>query len=143
MKTITLTILLAMVLAACSTNNEEADKTYILESMQQSQDYWNTGDLDGFMHNYWQSDSLKFIGKTGITYGWQASLDRYNRSYPNKDSQGTLTFNFIHLEAIDKDHYHQVGQYTLHRKTDTLSGHFTLLWKRIDGNLVIVIDHSS
>jgi len=111
--------------------------------MQQSQDYWNKGDLDRFMHNYWHSDSLKFIGKTGITYGWQASLDRYLRSYPDKSSRGTLSFDFLHLDQLDKDHYFQVGKYTLYRETDTLSGHFTLIWEKINGEWKIIADHSS
>jgi hypothetical protein len=111
--------------------------------MKQSQEYWNSGDLRNFMHNYWKSDSLKFIGKTGITYGWQGSLDRYLTSYPDKSKQGTLNFDFLHLEPVEKNHYFQVGKYTLYRETDTLSGHFTLLWEKIDGEWKIVADHSS
>jgi hypothetical protein len=71
--------------------------------MVQSQDCWNAGNLDGFMHIYWRSDSLKFIGKTDITYGWDATLNRYKASYPDKAKQGTLTFEFIHLEKISED----------------------------------------
>ena len=111
--------------------------------MKQSQEYWNSGDLNGFMHNYWKSDSLKFIGKTGITYGWQASLDRYLTSYPDKSKQGTLNFDFLHLEPVGDKFYHQVGKYTLYREQDTLSGHFTLLWEKIDGEWKIIADHSS
>jgi hypothetical protein len=33
---------------------------------------WNRGDLSKrFMDTYWKSDSLMFIGKSGVTYGWQ------------------------------------------------------------------------
>ncbi len=115
----------------------------IMNSMRQSQKYWNEGNLDGFMHNYWHSDSLKFIGKTGITYGWDATLKRYKASYPDKAKQGQLTFDFIHLDKISEDAWFQIGKYTQVREKDTLSGHFSLLWRKINGEWRIVADHSS
>jgi hypothetical protein len=118
-------------------------KIAIMKSMIQSEKYWNEGNLEGFMHNYWRSDSLKFIGKSGITYGWNATLDRYKKSYPDKSKQGTLKFEFIHLDKISNDAFFQVGKYTLTRESDTLSGHFSLLWRKIDGEWRIVADHSS
>ena len=143
LKTFLLIFSLGGFIISCSTSNQEDDKSAIVESMMQSQAYWNAGDLDGFMHNYWHSDSLKFIGKSGITYGWQASLDRYKKSYPDKSKQGTLKFDFLHLESVGKNNYFQVGKYTQYRETDTLSGHFTLLWAKIDGEWKILVDHSS
>jgi len=134
-------LLIIMLLSACS--DPAADQRAIIESMKKSQECWNKGDLDGFMHNYWRSDSMQFIGKTGITYGFEASLARYKKSYPDRSSQGTLTFEFIHLERISATAWYQVGKYTLHREGDTLSGHFTLLWRKIDGEWRIVSDHSS
>lgn len=142
-KKTTVLLILAGLIISCTGPDPEADKRTIMESMKQSENYWNAGDLEGFMHNYWQSDSLQFIGKTGITYGWNASLERYLRSYPDKASQGTLKFDFLHLDQVEKNHYHQVGKYTLIREQDTLSGHFTLLWKKIEGEWRIVADHSS
>jgi len=32
---------------------------------------WNHGNIEGFMQTYWKSDSLMFIGKTGVHVGWQ------------------------------------------------------------------------
>ncbi len=129
-------------LKASEINPDEEAREQILKSMRQSEDYWNAGDLDGFMHNYWKSDSLKFIGKTEITYGWDATLQRYKTSYPDKSKQGNLRFAFIHLEKISDDAWFQVGKYTLNRDKDTLSGHFTLLWRKIGGRWRIVADHS-
>jgi len=125
------------------TDPDQAAKDLIMKSMHQSQDYWNAGDLEGFMHNYWHSDSLKFIGKNGITYGWNATLNRYRSSYPDKAKQGKLTFDFIHLDKIGEDAWFQVGKYTQVREKDTLSGHFSLLWRKINGEWRIVADHSS
>jgi hypothetical protein len=126
------------------TINEDLQiKETILNSMRQSEKYWNNGNLEGFMHNYWKSDSLRFIGKSGITYGWESTLKRYKTSYPDKSVQGTLRFEFLHLEKISEDCWFQIGKYTLTREKDTVSGHFSLLWRKINGEWKIVADHSS
>ena len=33
-----------------------------------------------------------FIGSKGITYGWDSTLARYKRNYPDKATMGKLTF---------------------------------------------------
>ena len=35
---------------------------------------WSNYDLEGFMKGYWKSDSLKFHGSNGDTYGWDKTL---------------------------------------------------------------------
>jgi len=47
------------------------DVDQVLENMKTQEQSWNKGDVRGFMEYYWKSDSLKFIGSKGITYGWQ------------------------------------------------------------------------
>ena len=52
---------------------------------------WNKGDIDGFMETYWKSEELQFIGSSGVVYGWQGTLDRYKRTYPDTVSYTHLT----------------------------------------------------
>ena len=59
------------------------------------QNAWNNGNLEAFMDGYWRSDSLSFIGKRGINYGWQKTLDNYKKSYPDKAAMGTLHFDIL------------------------------------------------
>lgn len=110
---------------------------------QQQQKAWNRGDLEGFMEGYWVSDSLLFIGSRGLTYGWQATLDNYKKSYPDKTSMGKLTFTIVSIELLSKKDAFVIGKWHLQRKKDAPRGHFTLLWKKIKGKWVIVTDHSS
>lgn len=135
-------ILFSMISCQPSTSYE-ADREAILNSMLESQACWNDGDLEGFMHNYAHQDSIMFIGKSGITYGWEASLARYKKGYPSADARGQLHYDFLHLDPIGEKQYIQVGQYTLFRAKDTLSGYFTLIWEKIDGEWKITLDHSS
>ena len=104
---------------------------------------WNRGDLDGFMQTYWQSDSLMFIGKSGVTYGWQNTLNNYKRSYPDLAAMGTLRFDIIHFENISPNYCSVVGKWHLTRTAGNLEGHFMLLLKKIRGKWKIIADHSS
>ena len=110
--------------------------------MKKQEQAWNHGDIEGFMKYYWKNDSLKFIGSKGITYGWQKTLDNYRKSYPDKASMGTLTFEINTNEELSKNSVFIVGKWSLAREK-SVGGYFTLLWKKIDGNWVIVVDHTS
>jgi hypothetical protein len=127
----------------------QKEKQAILHVLQQQTQYWNEGRLDQFMDGYWQSDSLQFIGGKGITYGWQNTLDRYQKTYPDQATRGTLRFDILQVELLGKDAMGQesafvVGKFHLSRpEKGDASGHFTLLWKKIRGRWVITADHSS
>jgi ketosteroid isomerase-like protein len=104
---------------------------------------WNRGDIDGFMQTYWQSDSLLFIGKNGVTKGWQATLDRYKKSYPNTAAMGKLSFDILILKPLSPQYYYVVGKWMLQRSVGDISGHFDLLLRKIKNRWVIISDHSS
>jgi ketosteroid isomerase-like protein len=104
---------------------------------------WNAGDLTTFMSTYWHSDSLRFIGKSGLTYGWQQTLNNYQKNYPNKEAMGQLDFKIITIEVLSKRSAFVVGKWHLARTIGDLSGHFTLLFRKIEGKWLIVADHSS
>lgn len=135
-----LVICLLAVFSAKAQSKEEAVIRTMLENQRQA---WNRGDLQGFMEPYWKSDSLMFIGKNGITYGWENTLKNYQRSYPGNEAMGTLVFDIIHVKRLSVMYFSVTGKWNLLRKIGDLSGHFTLLVKKIGKDWVIVSDHSS
>lgn len=139
-------IILMAIVAFCGqmpANAQQADVTRIKALMEQQTKAWNDGNLEGFMDTYWASDSLMFIGKKGITYGWQATLDNYKKSYPDKTAMGRLSFNLIEFKKLAADVYFVVGKWHLARTIGDLSGHFTIVLRNINGQWKIVADHSS
>src|SRR6267142_4437094 len=90
---------------------------------------WNAGNLDEFMEGYWKSDSVQFIGSEIVT-GWRATLERYKKDYPDKDTMGTLRFDLLQLQPVGADGYLITGRYFLTRKKDNPHGIFTLLFRR-------------
>ncbi len=109
---------------------------------RQTQD-WNRGDISAFMKGYWESDSLMFIGKNGVTYGYQTTLNNYKKNYPDATAMGQLQFNILQVKSLGEGHYFVLGKWMLKRTIGDLSGHYTLLFKKIKGEWVIVADHSS
>ena len=145
------TIFLSILLSACG-GSEKIDHMHnqgkviasINEKMSEQETCWNTGDLECFMQHYWHSDSLLFIGKSGLTYGWQPTLDNYISSYPDKLAMGKLTFTNEVKEFIDIETVQVIGQWELQRDSlENLGGFYSLVWKIKKGEWVIVSDHSS
>src|SRR5690606_17883680 len=62
---------------------------------------WNKGDMAGYMNGYWKDDSLKFVSKNGVTYGWNQTLQNYQRSYPNAEAMGQLEITVLQVEDIN------------------------------------------
>jgi ketosteroid isomerase-like protein len=122
---------------------QSKDEAAIRHSMSQQLTAWNTGNLDGFMQTYWQSDSLMFIGKSGITYGWQKTLDNYKKGYPDTAAMGKLHFNILEIKRLSVVYFFVVGQWHLTRSIGDVGGHFTLLFKKVKNKWVIIADHSS
>lgn len=120
------------------------DRRAILSILKRQTDDWNAGRIDKFMNAYWPSDSLTFVGKTGITYGYEPTLANYRKRYPDRASMGSLKFDILHLDFPAPDVAYVIGRWNLTRPTiGNAGGHFTLLWRKIKKRWVIVSDHSS
>lgn len=104
---------------------------------------WNKGDIEGFMAGYWKSDQTEFVGANGIVRGWQAVLDRYRRSYPDRQAMGRLTFSDLEIAVLSQDAAYIVGQYQLEREKDRPAGVFTLVARKFPEGWRIVHDHTS
>ena len=89
-------VLLISAMVSAQSNEEKAIRQ-VLTTQTQS---WNHGDIVGFMQTYWKSDSLMFIGKSGITYGWQQALDRYKKNYPDATAMGKLDFTILQTRRL-------------------------------------------
>jgi hypothetical protein len=103
---------------------------------------WNLGNLEEFMKGYWKSDSILFIGSK-ITSGWDSTLVRYKRTYPDRAAMGKLRFEILRMDFISSSSYLVTGKYFLTREEDSPSGIFTLLFKRKKESWLIVYDHTS
>lgn len=124
----------------CAQNNMAVSE--VVANLEAQQKAWNRGDVRGFMEHYWHHDSLKFITSKKVTYGWQQTLDNYLRAYPDQEAMGRLTFSVLEVTALSDTAVYVIGKWTL-LKQKPAGGHFTLMWRKLDGKWVIVSDHTS
>lgn len=140
--------LLFTITAAALAQNKPArssggDEVIIKKVLEEQRLAWNAGDIERFMGTYLQSDSLMFIGKSGVTYGWQKTMDNYKKGYPDTAAMGKLDFDILEVKRLSVLYFFVVGKWHLTRSIGDVGGHFTLLFKKIKNKWVIVADHSS
>ena len=122
---------------------ENKDIATVKAILFRQQNDWNNGKIDDFMNGYWESDQLKFVGATGVTYGYNATLKNYHKRYPNRAAMGKLNFSVVNVEKLSRKVIMLVGTWDLERTIGDIGGHFTLMWKKIKGKWVIIADHTS
>ncbi len=141
-KTILLLLLITAIGCKAQSTTQNEDRTAILSVMKLQEKAWSENDLEGFMQGYWKSDSLKFYGSSGLTRGWQQTLDNYKKGYPTKAHSGSLTFKINDISKIDEGAYWVMGEYFLTRDVGDASGVFLIIFKKIKGEWKIVADMS-
>ena len=129
-------------LTSCkSTNN--CDQIYDL--MQEQEESWNKGNIDDFMNKYWKNDSLIFLGKSGINYGWKKTISNYKNSYKDKNEMGRLEFKNILCKPINKSTHIIAGKWSIFREDSirNIGGYYSLIWVKKDKVWKIIYDHTS
>lgn len=146
MKKLLFTVMIGIIFqSATIAQNNISEKLAITQVLYKQQVAWNNGSIESFMMPYWHSDSLKFISKKGITYGWQNTLDNYKKSYPDTTAMGQLAFEIKSIDVFSKSSAFVIGKWFLKREKSKgdLGGFFSLILKKIKNKWVIVVDHTS
>jgi ketosteroid isomerase-like protein len=122
---------------------QSADEKEILSILDRQTQAWNRGDLEAFMKGYWENDSLMYIGKSGVTYGYVSTLESYRKNYGDTARMGKLKFQILHVKKLSPDYYFVVGKWFLKRSAGDVGGHYTLIFRKQNGKWEIIADHSS
>lgn len=136
-------IFFTLLLTSLQSYAQDKDKQTILSILDKQTSAWNNADIDNFMVGYWNSDSLMYIGKNGVTYGYKSTLENYKKNYSSIEKMGKLKFTILHTNRLSKEIIQVVGKWHLTRTVGDVGGHFTLIFKKINGEWVIISDHSS
>ncbi len=104
---------------------------------------WNRGDLGAFMATYWKSPRTAYVGSNGVFRGWQAVLDRYRRTYPDRRTMGQVKFSDLEINFLSADSAFILGHWQLERAGDHPGGVFTLIVRKFPEGWRIILDHTS
>lgn len=133
----------ALILGTLQSGAQSADVKEIMAILDKQTASWNKGNLEEFMSGYWKNDSLSFVGKNGITYGYQNTLNNYRKNYNGPEKMGKLFFDILQVKKLSADYYFVIGKWFLKRGAGDVGGHYTLLFHKIQGKWKIINDHSS
>jgi ketosteroid isomerase-like protein len=130
-------------LIACSAPTAP-DATKSIESVLLRQEAaWNRGDVGEFMSGYWKSSGVRFLSGDKIVSGWDETLARFRAKYATRAHMGTLLFSNLRVDMLGPDAAFAVGRWRLERAGDQPHGVFSLIFRKIAGRWVIVLDHTS
>lgn len=122
---------------------QDKDELSIRKILADQTTEWNKGNIEAFMSGYWKNDSLLFVGKSGPNYGFRKTLENYKKGYPDTAAMGKLSFNILQVKQLGAGYYFVLGKWMLKRSIGDLSGHYTLIFRKIAGQWKIIADHSS
>ena len=119
------------------------DSLSIVNILFNQQQNWNNGDIDAFMEGYVKTNKLVFSGASGPIYGWEATRNRYKKTYSNRILMGKLKFDILNMSRLSSDVVQLQGKFYLTREVEDSSGYFTLTWLKRNGKWLIISDHTS
>ena len=119
------------------------DSLEIRNILYKQQRDWNRGDIDAFMEGYLKSQSLVFSGSNGPIYGWEATRNRYKKTYSNRKKMGKLKFDILNMIGLSTNIIQLQGKFYLTRTIGDASGYFTLNWIKVKNQWYIISDHTS
>lgn len=123
-----------------SQNNEQKAIAELLDNQAVA---WNKGDLTGYMEGYWKSDSLLFTSGGNIQRGWNATYEKYKKSYDTKAKMGKLVFSKLEINLLSEKSAWIFGNWELKREQDNPQGVFTLILRKFGDSWKIIHDHTS
>lgn len=137
-------MILAAALVLVSFAHAEEPEDAIRSVLSSQTGAWNRGDIPAFMEGYLKTDALRFASGNAVQSGYQATLERYLRNYGTAAKMGTLSFRDLDVDVLSEDAAVVFGRFYLERPEEgDATGLFTLIFRKIDGQWVIVHDHTS
>lgn len=121
----------------------QIDSLAIVKILHEQQEDWNRGDIDAFMQGYLKSDQLVFSGSSGPIYGWEATRNRYKKTYSDRQKMGKLKFDILNIIGLSSTVIQLQGKFYLSRIIGDTQGYFTLNWIKVNNQWFIISDHTS
>lgn len=106
---------------------------------------WNSGDLEKFMRGYWRSPQLTFYSSSGKLNGWDATLERYRKTYQADGREmGKLVFDDLDITMLGADSALVRGRWQLtFSDGKRMGGIYSLVFRRMKNEWKIIHDHTS
>lgn len=106
---------------------------------------WNRGDIEGSLGAYWDSPDITWISRAGVTRGFADFATEMRTSYSDApESMGVYAAEILDGRALSENSVLLVTRWDISLDGERLYGGIsTMLWRRIDGEWKIVLEHAS
>jgi uncharacterized protein (TIGR02246 family) len=104
---------------------------------------WNRGDLNSYLADYWHSDTVRWISEGAVRYGYEAIAASYKARFDTPDKMGRLEVANLEIQFLGENDALVFGAWIQTTLAARYNGVFTVHLKKIDGEWLIVSDHSS
>jgi beta-aspartyl-peptidase (threonine type) len=138
-------LILLCALGATAQTLHSTTEAAVRQVLLQQQEAWNHHDLESFMSGYWNSPELTFFSGAKISSGWQATIERYRKTYQSEGREmGKLEFSDLNIEVLAADAALVRGAWHLTMSDGkTPHGLFTLIFRKFPDGWKIIHDHTS
>ena len=138
-------VILLCAVSAPAQNLYSTTEPAVRQVLQRQQEAWNHHDLESFMSGYWNSPELTFFSGAKISSGWQATIERYRKTYQSQGREmGKLEFSDLNIEVLAPDAAFVRGAWHLTMSDGkTPHGLFTLIFRKFPDGWKIIHDHTS
>lgn len=137
-----------VLMASCHSHNiltlTESDLEGVKLNFKNQEICWNKGDLDCYLNAYKDSDDVKTISRSGITYGKDNILEQYQKHFP-PGQMGKLHFDEFIFQKLSPKHIYAVGRFNLKLadRKEMHRGWFSVILEKQNGEWFMISDHSS
>ena len=124
----------------------DADREAITRVLTEQDAAWNEHKLEEFMKYYWKSPEMTFFGGNEVRKGWDETLARYRKTYQGEGKEmGKLTFSDLDIQVLGSEHAFVRGRFhvAMKKESDSASGQFTLILRKLRDGWRITHDHTS
>lgn len=105
---------------------------------------WNRGDIDAALAAYWDSPRMTWVSKSGIEYGYSSFEDAMRKDFADPTSMGIFSTEILDARDLGSGTNLIVYRWKIVRGEKRLMGGLsTQIWRRLDGNWRIVLEHAS
>ena len=132
----------ATLLGGCATGAPGETERGVRAMLDRQVLAWNAGEVEVFMEPYWRSDELTFTSGGQIRRGWNETRARFRERYPDRAAMGRLSFSDLEITPLGREAALVLGRWRLERDHG-IRGVFTLVCRRVEGQWLIIHDHTS
>ena len=123
---------------------DRLDDYAIRENFRKQEACWNRADIACYMEAYARSAPIQTVSRAGVTHGYDQIIADYRTYFP-QDRMGRLHFDNLETRRLEDDRYFVTGRFNLELpgREEPVSGWFSTNMKKINGQWLMITDHSS